>query len=230
MADNKAEFDKIMNVINAKIQTIPDQWHEPMSDELEQFKKSAFYHNWYGRFHSLGLYGVLAIPNTTFEEWLWWFHEWAEALIDDYNQFKKDVYNALKLLQQYLDDLKKDVDLVKDKIKEIENTIHEIQQQVKQLQDEIQNVKNEIKNLKQEIQNLKQDNEGLKNALQKILQKLIDQGAWHAGDTIYNGDFNAGQSIASGTINVYGITAGGNYYIKTHAGGDHDGDIVQGLN
>ena len=77
MADNKAEFDKIMDVINAKIQTIPEQWHEPKSDELEQFKKSAFYHNWYGRFHSLGLYGVLAIPNTTFEEWLWWFHEWA---------------------------------------------------------------------------------------------------------------------------------------------------------
>lgn len=237
MSDSKKDFEKIMDVINAKIQTIPDEWHEPKSDELEQFKKSSFYHNWYGRFHSLGLYGVLAIPNTTFEEWLWWFHEWAEALIDDYNAFKRDVYNALKLLQQYLDDLKDDLDKTKDRVTNLEKDVKEINKQIKQMGEEIKNINeniekmgDQIKNLQETVQNLQGDNKDLKNALGKVLQKLIDQGAWHEGDNIFTGDFNDNQSIASGNINVYGITAGGNYFIKTHAGGDRDGDIVQGLN
>lgn len=235
--ENKTKLDNLLNSINDELQTIPEQWHEPKSDELEQFKKSSFYHNWKGRFESLGLYGVLSIPNTTFEEWLWWFHEWAEALVDEFNKFRKQVYEALRLFQGYLDGLKHDLDNLGKRVDALEQLTKELQNQIKNLGDEINNIKkqinqqgDDINDLKKRVAQLENENAQLKDGLGKILQRLQNQGAWHAGNTIYNGDFNDGQSVASGTINVYGINKDGGYYIKTHTGGDRDGDIVQGLN
>ena len=96
----KANFNAIMSEINGFMEYHKQQETPPSISELDQFHKTWFYNNWLVRFRklnafsNLGTRGVIAIPNTTFEEWLWWFHEWAEALTDDYNKFK-EIMNVL---------------------------------------------------------------------------------------------------------------------------------------
>lgn len=109
------DFQKVMDSVNKYIDAInkyqEDNPHlvQPTAMELAQFHKSHFYHNWLHRyrrlfaFGSLGNHGVIAIPNTTFEEWLYWFSEWAEAFMDDYNAFKKLVFEALLLIEKHLE-------------------------------------------------------------------------------------------------------------------------------
>ena len=108
-----AKFEQIMNEVNGYMEYRKNQETPPTLDELDQFHKTWFYNNWSARFRrlssftNLGARGVIAIPNTTFEEWLWWFHEWAEALTDDYNEFKKMVYEALLMIQKHLEAIDK---------------------------------------------------------------------------------------------------------------------------
>ena len=103
--DNKKDltFAEIIDKINEQLQISDGSISKPTIDELNQFQKTWFYHNWDVRFRklasfsALGTRGAIAIPNTTFEEWLYWFHEWATHFADDYNEFKKLVYQAIKL-------------------------------------------------------------------------------------------------------------------------------------
>lgn len=109
------DFQKVMDSVNKYIDSInkyqEDNPHlvQPTAMELAQFHKSHFYHNWLHRYRKLfafgplGNHGVIAIPNTTFEEWLYWFSEWAEAFMDDYNAFKKLVFEALLLIEKHLE-------------------------------------------------------------------------------------------------------------------------------
>lgn len=109
------DFQKVMDSVNKYIDAINKYQEDnpslvqPTAMELAQFQKSHFYHNWLHRyrrlfaFGPLGNHGVNAIPNTTFEEWLYWFSEWAEAFADDYNTFKKLVFEALLLIEKHLE-------------------------------------------------------------------------------------------------------------------------------
>lgn len=110
-----ADFQKVMDSVDKYIDAINKYQEDnptlvqPTAMELAQFHKSHFYHNWLHRyrrlfaFGPLGNHGVIAIPNTTFEEWLYWFSEWAEAFMDDYNAFKKLVFEALLLIEKHLE-------------------------------------------------------------------------------------------------------------------------------
>lgn len=78
----KNVFNTIQNMIENKTLT-PEG-----INELEQFKKDYFYNNWLVRyrriasFTPLGTRGVIAIPNTTFEEWLVWFEAMFDAFVN----------------------------------------------------------------------------------------------------------------------------------------------------
>lgn len=104
-----ANYEQIMNEVNGYMEYHKNQETSPSLDDLDQFHKSWFYNNWSARFRRLASYtnlgarGVIAIPNTSFEEWLWWFHEWAQAFTNDYNEFKKMVYEALLMIQKHLE-------------------------------------------------------------------------------------------------------------------------------
>lgn len=223
-----AKFEKIMNEINGYMDYHKNQETPPAIDELDQFHKTWFYNNWQVRFRrlasftNLGSRGVIAIPNTTFEEWLWWFHEWAEALTDDYNEFKKMVYEALLMIQKHLEAIDKVIKNHEDRITKLENDVKQIKQEVKNLGDEINNIKQDITNIKQQLGNNN-------NALEKILQALKNIGVWNqTGGTIFEGEFAPGKSIAGGNINIFGGAQDGGSWIRTNAG-QTENDITAGI-
>ena len=148
-------------------------FHHPTIAELDHFKKSWFYDDWCVRFrklnafNALGTKGVIAIPNTTFEEWLYWFQEWAIAWMDDYNQFKKMVYEALQLIEKHLEAIDKTLEDHEKRIEKIEDEIKDIYNKIKQLQDEIDKINNEIQDIYNKISNLQnqvnQNTQDIKN-------------------------------------------------------------------
>ena len=230
-----AKFEKIMNEINGFMDYHKNQETPPTIDELDQFHKTWFYNNWRVRFRrlsaftNLGARGVIAIPNTTFEEWLWWFHEWAEALTDDYNEFKKMVYEALLMIQKHLEAIDKVLQNHEQRITKIENDIKEIKQEIKQLGDEITQIKKDISNINNQINNIQQNLGKNNDALQKILQALKNIGVWNqTGGTIFEGQFAPGKSIAGGNINVFGGTQDGDSWIRTNPG-QTENDITAGI-
>ena len=230
-----AKFDKVMNEINGFMDWHKNQETPPAIDELDQFHKSWFYNNWSVRFRrlsaftNLGARGVIAIPNTTFEEWLWFFHEWAEALSDDYNEFKKMVYEALLMIQKHLEAIDKLLQNHEQRITKIENDINNIKQEIKQLGDEINNVKKDISNINNQITNIQQQLGHNNDVLQKILHQLKQIGVWNqTGGTIFEGQFAPGMGIAGGNINLFGGTQDGNAWIRTN-NGQTENDITAGI-
>lgn len=230
-----AKFQKIMNEINGFMDYHKNQETPPALDELDQFHKTWFYNNWSVRFRrlasftNLGARGVIAIPNTTFEEWLWWFHEWAEALTDDYNEFKKMVYEALLMIQKHLEAIDKLLKNHEDRITTLENEIKSIKQEIKNLHDEITNIKQDITNLRNDVNNIQNQLGKNNGALEKILQSLKNIGVWNqTGGTIFEGEFAPGKSVAGGNINIFGGAQDGGSWIRTNPG-QTENDITAGI-
>lgn len=160
-------------------------FHHPTIAELDHFKKSWFYDDWCVRFrklnafNALGTKGVIAIPNTTFEEWLYWFQEWAIAWMDDYNQFKKMVYEALQLIEKHLEaidktleDHEKRIEKIEDEIKDIYNKIQDIYNKIKQLQGEIDKINNEIQDIYNKINDLQNQINDIRNQVNQNTQDI----------------------------------------------------------
>lgn len=230
-----AKFQKIMNEINGFMDYHKNQETPPALDELDQFHKTWFYNNWSVRFRrlasftNLGARGVIAIPNTTFEEWLWYFHEWAEALTDDYNEFKKMVYEALLMIQKHLEAIDKLLKNHEDRITTLENEIKSIKQEIKNLHDEITNIKQDVNNLRNDVTNIQNQLGKNNGALEKILQSLKNIGVWRqTGGSIFEGEFEPGKSIAGGNINVFGGAQDGGSWIRTNPG-QTENDITAGI-
>ena len=230
-----AKFEQIMNEVNGYMDYHKNQETPPAIADLDQFHKTWFYNNWRVRFRrlssftNLGARGVIAIPNTTFEEWLWWFHEWAEALTDDYNEFKKMVYEALLMIQKHLEAIDKVLKDHEQRITNIENEVKEIKQEIKNLGDEITQVKKDIQNLGDQISNIQRQLGNSNDALGKILQGLKNAGVWNqTGGTIFEGQFNPGMAVAGGNINVFGGAQDGGSWIRTN-GGQTENDITAGI-
>lgn len=230
-----AKFQKIMNEINGYMDYHKNQETPPAIDELDQFHKTWFYNNWSVRFRrlasftNLGARGVIAIPNTTFEEWLWWFHEWAEALTDDYNAFKKMVYEALLMIQKHLEAIDKVLKNHEDRITTLENEVKSIKQEIKNLHDEITNIKQDITNLRNDVNNIQNQLGKNNGALEKILQSLKNIGVWNqTGGTIFEGEFAPGKSVAGGNINIFGGAQDGGSWIRTNPG-QTENDITAGI-
>lgn len=230
-----AKFERIMNEVNSYMDYHKNQETPPTIDELDQFHKTWFYNNWSVRFRrlssftNLGARGVIAIPNTTFDEWLWWFHEWAEALTDDYNEFKKMVYEALLLIQKHLEAIDKVLQDHEQRITNLENEVKEIKQEIKKLGDEINQLKKDIQNLGDQIKNIQHQLGITNDALGKILQGLKNAGVWNqTGGTIFEGQFNPGMAVAGGNINIFGGAQDGGSFIRTN-GGQTENDITAGI-
>lgn len=160
----KPIIDKFNGYINSydEYNKHHEHYHKPTIAELDQFHKTWFYENWETRFRKinaftdLGTKGVTAIPNTTFEDWLYWFWEWAKAWMDDYNDFKNQVYKALALIEKHLEAVDKTLEDHEERIEKIEKEIEDIYKKIDEINKEISNIKNEISNIHKEINDLKQ--------------------------------------------------------------------------
>lgn len=127
------DFQSVINNINDYLEKINDYQVNHQSEfglpieELGQFRKSWFYNNWQARFrkiqsfNGLGLTGVINTPNTTFEEWLWYFHEWSESYMDDYNKFKELMFQALLVIEKHLEAVDSEVEDHEKRVTELEN-------------------------------------------------------------------------------------------------------------
>ena len=159
--DNKKDltFAEIIDKINEQLQISDDSISKPTIDELNQFQKTWFYHNWDVRFRklasfsALGTRGAIAIPNTTFEEWLYWFHEWAIHFADDYNDFKKLVYQAIKLLEKHMEVIDKRLTEIENRLTEIEGQLRDIYNKLEQINSEIVKLKERVTRLENDLQN-----------------------------------------------------------------------------
>lgn len=227
----KKKFDDIIEEINEelnKIHRARKQGRCPIDDrEFEQFKKGWFYHNWSHRFRRLGSLGVIAVPQTSLIDFIYWLYSWSETYTDDYNKFKDLVFEAIKLHEAHLDILDAQVKDLQIRVEEIErqlvliwDEIRKLIQEVNNLKQVIENITNEVNNLKQEVNNLKANNE----KLDKIIQNLISSGAWNS-DT---NDFNPNRNIATGNINFFGGSTDGGSFIRTN-NGQTENDVTAGI-
>lgn len=170
-------MQNMINSFNANQGNAGSEVH-PTTDELEQFHKSWFYNNWSVRFRRLmsftplGTRGVIAIPNTTFEEWLWWFHEWMQAFMEDYNAFKKLVLEAfqaiekhLELIDKEIDDIEKHLSDIDGHLQRIDNEINQINQKLQDLQDQINTINQKINSLQNQVKNLQDEITAIQGAM-----------------------------------------------------------------
>lgn len=90
--------------------------------------------------------------------------------------------------------------------------------------DTINEILDRLSELENRVDELERQLASSNNAIEKIINRLQEQGAWQGG---LNGDFVPGQSVASGNINVFGNDY--DHYIKTHNDPARDGDMIQGV-
>ena len=231
-------FAEIIAKINEQLQISDGSISKPTIDELNQFQKTWFYHNWDLRFRklasfsALGTRGAIAIPNTTFEEWLYWFHEWAIHFADDYNEFKKLVYEAIKLLEKHME-------VIDNRLTQIENRLTEIERQLQDIYDKIAQINRDIATLQERVTHLENDlqtkyNELLEKhnnnvqriaalewQLQQIVNNLKASGAMNSNGTMAH-------NISYGNINIFGGSTDGGSYIRSN-NGRTDNDITAGI-
>ena len=238
--DNNKEltFAEIIAKINEQLQISNGTISKPTINELNQFQKTWFYHNWDLRFRKLASYsalgtrGAIAIPNTTFEEWLYWFHEWAVHFADDYNEFKKLVYQAIKLLEKHMEVIDKRLSAIEDRLTEIENELKDIYNKIAQINKEISDLQNRVAKLEKDLQDkynelLNKNNKNeeriaaLEWQLQQIVNNLKSSGAMNSNGTMAH-------NIAYGTINVFGGSTDGGSYIRSN-NGRTENDITAGI-
>ena len=100
------------------------------------------------------------------------------------------------------------IDAIKNFFKKIWNAIRDLQGKVGKLEGSVGN---------------------MYSAVEKILTNLKNSGAWkQTGDTVFEGKFNDGRSIATGNINIFGGTPDGNSYIRTN-NGSSENDLAGGV-
>lgn len=163
--NNSADYQHLMDTIDDMLHTWEkyDKITHPVSDELDQFRKSWFYNNWCVRFRQLmaftplGTRGVIAIPNTTFEEWLWWFHEWAEAFMNDYNEFKKLVFHAISVIEKHLEIIDKEIEDIDKEIDEINKHLQKIDKEIEDIDKHLSDIDKEIIDIYHKIDKLQHE-------------------------------------------------------------------------
>lgn len=115
--------DDLNAIVAAVNQTKEASDFEVNPQALEQFERSNFYHGWSKAFQSLGLTGVIAIPNTTFSEWLFWFQEWSKVFVRHYNDFADLVDQTFKNIDTSIQFLNGEVTKLHQKDTDIETEI-----------------------------------------------------------------------------------------------------------
>ena len=192
------DFDEIIKEVENNLNCIgKDKPCHMHYEELQQFHRGHFYRQWWHRFRRLGSVGVIAIPNTTLEDMIYWLYEFMRAYQEDYNEFKKLVCQALNLHEEHLnivDGVLKDHE---DRIKEIEkqlveiwNKINEILGRLDNIDQEISHIKNDITNINNNINNVNTEINKLWGAINAIKQNVFNvaygkkingtlQNGWH---------------------------------------------------
>lgn len=123
-------LENINSYVTGKEQTNPD--------ELSQLRKSWFYDSWVNRFKALrafdqGREGVIQLPNTTFEEWLYWFQQWSKEYQDDYNQFKQLTFEAILLFEKHMELIDDNVIDQNTKLNNMQQTVNDTNANAKQV-------------------------------------------------------------------------------------------------
>lgn len=181
----KKKFDDIIKEINEELDKAHharEHGHCHIDDrEFKQFKKGWFYHHWAHRFRRLGNVGVIAIPNTSLEEFIYWLYEWSQAFVDDYNKFKDLVFEAIKLHEEHLNILDAQVKDLQIRVEEIERQLVLIWTEIRKLVDEvnkihteINDIKNDVTNIYNEINNLHNKDNDLENQINSIKQNIFN--------------------------------------------------------
>lgn len=186
MADTP-NINDVMNQIQSYIDNYDDfeqngpkdsDQHQPTIGELDQFRKDWFYDDWQIRFrelnafYPLGTKGVVAIPNTTFEEWLYWFQQWAIAFEQDYNKFKKLVFDTISLIEKHLEAIDKTLEDHEKRIEALEGEVKQLQDEVAQMQQEIQQLQNDVNQIKQQIQDIYNKLNDINNKIQDLQNQI----------------------------------------------------------
>lgn len=91
--------------------------------------------------------------------------------MDDYNQFKKMVYEALQLIEKHLEAIDKTLEDHEKRIEKIEDEIQDIYNKIKQLQDEIDKINQEIQNIYNKIQDVYNRISDLQNQINNLRNK-----------------------------------------------------------
>lgn len=152
--------------------------HQPTIGELDQFRKNWFYDDWQIRFrelnafYPLGTKGVVAIPNTTFEEWLYWFQQWAIAFEQDYNKFKKLVFDTISLIEKHLEAIDKTLEDHEKRIQALEGEVKQIQDEIAQMQHDIQQLQNDVNQIKSQIQDIYNKLNDINNKIQDLQNQI----------------------------------------------------------
>lgn len=195
----KKKFDDIIQDINEEIEKAHRAGklrpHHIDDREFKQFKKGWFYHNWYHRFRRLGSVGVIAIPNTSLEEWIYWLYEWSQAFVDDYNRFKDLVFEAIKLHEEHLA-------ILDTKVEDLENRVQEIERQLVLIWEEIRKLTQEINNIKNEINSIHGDINNINNSITNINNRI--DGLESEFDSFKANVFNVGFTHSFGGVTTNG--------------------------
>lgn len=194
MADNDKTFKDILESINNYIENNREHLNDPTDKQLAQFRKSYFYNNWLTRFRRiaaftpLGTRGVIAIPNTTFEEWLWWFQEWARAYEKDYNEFKKLVYEALLLHEKHLELHDQQIKELNDKVNDIYNKINQINQQITEINKHLGDLDNSVTNINKHLGDIDNSINTINNNINALQKNMFNVSYTNASQgTLKNG-------------------------------------------
>lgn len=168
----------------------------PTADELKAFAKTDFYQGWKKRFDklaNLGATGVIATPNTTFDEWLYYFKQWSELYANDYQNFKDMADDAVRSLNNGYQQNKEDYALMANDIQTgFENT----SQTMKNIMSDVANLQNQVGKLQSDTQ----PNAALKNGLIEETQNRI------AGDNDLQAQINTTQSQITDTLSKIKLT------------------------
>lgn len=133
-----------------------------------------------------------------------------------------------------------DVCEIKEAIKDLEKNLISIMdvmicsdcgqwEEIEKLWAEIQKIWNAIRALQNKVGGIEGSVGDMYSAVEKILTNLKNSGAWEqTGDTVFQGKFNDGRSIATGNINIFGGTPDGNSYIRTN-NGSSENDLAGGV-
>ena len=168
----------------------------PTADELKAFAKTDFYQSWKKRFDklaNLGATGVIATPNTTFDEWLYYFKQWSELYATDYQAFKDMADDAVRSLNNGYKKNKEDYKKMADDIQTgFENT----SQTMKNIMSDVANLQNQVSKLQSDTQ----PNAALKNGLIEETQARI------TGDNDLQTQINTTQSQITDTLSKIKLT------------------------
>jgi len=157
--------------------------------------------------------------------------QWVKYLKSVIAMYVCEFTKEINEIKRRLDIIEAEIVKIKNRLDIIESRLDAIDQQIINLWNAINNLQQQINNLDQRVTNLEissvdyeQRISYLETMMSRIIQNLINSGAWN--QTTNN--FNSGRNIATGNINLFGGTQDGSSFIRTNNGSTAN-DITAGI-